>query len=72
MHRIPGTNLVFVHIPKTAGQAVRAAFGMKSSSDAHSTSSEDDQMLMAPRFVRFCVVRHPIQRFVSAYLFHPG
>jgi len=70
MYRIPGTNLVFIHIPKTAGQAVRAAFGMKSSSSAHSTTSEEDLILMAPRFVRFCVVRHPIQRFVSAYLYN--
>jgi hypothetical protein len=70
MHRIPGTNLVFVHIPKTAGMAVRRAFGMKSVAGAHSITTERDQRLMAPRFVRFCVVRNPIDRFVSAYLYN--
>jgi hypothetical protein len=70
MHRIPRTNLVFVHIPKTAGIAVRKAFGMKSQTAAHSITTENDKKLMAPRFVRFCVVRHPIERFVSAYLYN--
>lgn len=70
MHQIPGTNLAFIHIPKTAGMSVRKALGMKTSVAAHSVSSEEDEKLMAPEFIRFCVVRHPIRRFISAYLYN--
>lgn len=70
MHRIPGTDIVFVHIPKTAGIAIRRAFGMRTVAEAHSTNTARDQRLMAPRFIRFCVIRHPIERFVSAFLYN--
>lgn len=70
MHRIPGTNLIFVHIPKTAGRAIRTAFKTKSKSSAHTISSAWDDRFMEKPFIRFCVVREPISRFVSAYLYN--
>ncbi len=70
MRHIDGTSLVFVHIPKTAGQAVVRSLGLAHESLDHSVSSERDQRYLEDRFVRFCVVRHPIERFVSAYRYH--
>lgn len=71
MLRVPNTNLAFIHIPKTAGLAVRAAFGMKrGSSGDHSVTSDEDKALVAGDYVRFCVVRNPLTRFVSAYLYN--
>ena len=71
MLRVPETNLVFIHIPKTAGLAVRAAFGMKlDGGSSHSVDSEEDKKLVAGDYIRFCVVRDPLERFVSAYLYN--
>lgn len=71
MLRIPNTNVVFIHIPKTAGQAVRDAFGIKlSGRSSHSMQTEEDKKWMTGNFIRFCVVRHPMTRFISAYTYN--
>ena len=67
MRQIHDTNLVFVHIPKTAGMAVVNAFGMDHQTSDHSIGTESDQPLMSDEFIRFTVLRNPISRFVSAY-----
>ena len=67
MRQIHDTNLVFVHIPKTAGMAVVNAFGMDHQTSDHSIGTESDQPLMSDEFIRFTVLRNPIARFVSAY-----
>lgn len=67
MRRIHDTNLVFVHIPKNAGQAVTNCFGCEHRSSDHSLSKSEDLLFMRPPFIRFAVIRDPVQRFVSAY-----
>ena len=67
MKRFPERNVVFVHIPKTAGQAVVAAFGLTHEPSDHDIAGPDQEALLAPDLIRFCVVRNPFKRFVSAY-----
>lgn len=67
MRHIPNTNLVFVHIPKTAGQAVKDFFGLSLKPSAHGISEKE---YLNDGFIRFCCVRHPVERFVSAYKYH--
>lgn len=67
MRRIHDSRLVFVHIPKTAGQAVVKCFGLEHLSSDHSLNSANDQEYMTSDFIRFAVVRDPLQRFISAY-----
>ncbi len=70
MHRVPDTNIVFLHIPKTAGQSVRRALGIRSSTGAHDFRTKIDQKFINGDFIRFCVVRNPMDRFISAYLYN--
>ena len=65
MRRIHDTNLVFVHVPKTAGQSIVNAFGLE-----HITTDHDniqDKKYFSPPYVRFLVIRDPVSRFISAY-----
>ena len=65
---VPGTNVVFVHVPKTAGQAVRHAFGMElASGGTHRAVGPEAERFVNGDYVRFCVVRDPVERFVSSY-----
>jgi len=70
MHRIPNTNIVFAHIPKTGGQAIKAALGIANESSAHEVGVPSDKEYFKPGFFRFCVVRHPVKRFISAYRYN--
>ncbi len=71
MHLVPGTNLVFIHIPKTAGQSLKAAFRIKSqSTGSHNVNSDTDRKFLGPNYVRFCVTRHPFDRFVSTFKYN--
>lgn len=70
MRRIHDSNLVFVHIPKNAGQAITNCFGCSHESSDHSLNSDLDKTFMSPPFVRFAVVRNPVERFKSAYKYH--
>lgn len=67
MRRIHDTRLVFVHIPKTAGMAVINAFGLDHKPSDHSFDSAEDHNFLKGDFIRFCVLRDPISRFISAY-----
>lgn len=67
MRQFGDSNVVFVHIPKTAGQAVVSAFGMKHEGSDHNVKGPKQVPLLGPEFVRFCVVRNPVKRFISAY-----
>ncbi len=70
MRQIHDTKFVFVHIPKTGGQAITQALSLKHLPTDHLFSREEDKHLLEPQFVRFCVVRNPIDRFISAYKYH--
>ena len=71
MHRVPGTNLVFIHIPKTAGQALKVAFQIPNqASGSHNVNTAVDRTLLGLEYIRFCVVRHPFARFVSSFKYN--
>ena len=55
--------LIFLHIPKCAGQSVESAFGIRHHHRHHKRNDlpEDWQA-----YLRFTFVRHPISRFLSA------
>jgi hypothetical protein len=63
---IPDTNLVFVHIAKTGGMSVTRHLGLVHLQKDHLVQKSEGALL-GPDYVRFCVVREPMQRFVSAY-----
>ena len=67
MRQIHDTNLVFLHIPKTAGMAVVSAFGLEHSPTDHMMSRPQDKAFLGSQYVRFLVFRDPFARFVSAY-----
>lgn len=68
---IPKTNVAFIHIPKTAGQSVRDAFGIDlNGRSSHSLDTAEDKALIRGHYIRFCVVRNPLTRFVSAYTYN--
>ena len=67
MRQIHDTNLVFIHIPKTAGMAVVSAFGLEHRSTDHMMSREEDRAFLGSEYVRFLVFRDPLARLVSAY-----
>lgn len=67
MRRIHDTRLVFLHIPKTAGMAVLNAFGMDHKPSDHSYDLPEDINFINGDYLRFCVLRDPITRFISAY-----
>ena len=67
MRRIHQTNVVFIHIPKTAGQAVTNAFGEEHRSSDHTIKCLEDKQYKGKEFIRFLVIRDPIARFISAY-----
>lgn len=70
MHRIPDTNIVFAHIPKNAGQAVKAALGIRNETGAHEVNTRIDRGYLSDEYIRFCVVRHPVERAISAYRYN--
>jgi hypothetical protein len=70
MRRLHDTNIVFVHIPKNAGQAVTSCFDETHLSTDHSLHTRQDNEYMKPPFLRFCVIRNPVSRFISAYKYH--
>lgn len=67
MRLFDDSNLVFIHIPKTGGQSVVSSFGMEHLSSDHTINSETDTPLLTAAYIRFCVVRDPLKRFMSAY-----
>ena len=70
MDVIPRTNIVFIHIPKTAGLSIRKAFRIKTNGSHHSLNTPQDLEYLTGDYIRFCVVRNPLERFVSAYKYH--
>lgn len=54
---------VFLHIPKCAGQAIVRALGYEHESGHHDL----DGVGMYRDYLRFCFVRHPLDRFISSY-----
>jgi len=63
---VPDSNLVFVHIAKTGGMSVTHHLGLDHSQKDH-LILKSEAALLGPDHIRFCVVREPIARFVSAY-----
>ena len=60
---LPERKLIFLHIPKCAGQSVESAFGIRHQYSHHKRNDlpEDWQA-----YLRFTFVRHPVSRFLSA------
>ena len=67
MRRFHQSNIVFIHIPKTAGMAVTNCFGLEHLSTDHLVNSDKDKTYLNDDFIRFCVVRNPFTRFISGY-----
>jgi len=74
---------LFVHIPKTAGTSIRDEFKIKSTHHSPTYNKTDKTILLEKlnvavqiknyqRFISFAVLRHPYDRFLSAYqyLYH--
>ena len=60
---LPKQKLIFLHIPKCAGQSVESAFGFRHD---HSHHKRNDLPEDWRNYLRFTFVRHPISRFLSA------
>jgi len=54
----------FIHIPKTAGRAITAAYG-----DLIDVNLGHEVVRVPKIDLAFCVVRHPVERFLSAYFY---
>ncbi len=70
MLRIPETKIVFVHIPKTGGQTLKATFKMETDTPVHTIASPTDKKYIKGDYWRFCVTRNPIDRFISVYKYN--
>ena len=60
---LPERKLIFLHIPKCAGQSVQQALGVR---HQHSHHKRNDLPEDWQTYLRFTFVRHPISRFLSA------
>ena len=60
---IPEQKLIFLHIPKCAGQSVEKALGFK---HHHRHHKRNDLPQNWHDYLRFTFVRHPLSRFLSA------
>lgn len=60
---IPERKLIFLHIPKCAGQSVEKALGFKHQHRHHKRNDLPENWF---EYLRFTFVRHPLSRFLSA------
>ena len=60
---LPEQKLIFLHIPKCAGQSVEQALGVR---HHHRHHKFDDLPEDWQSYLRFTFIRHPINRFISA------
>ena len=67
MVREVGENSLFIHIPKTAGKSVTKSLGLEHQSSDHSVKNLPEDW--ESRF-RFCFVRDPVDRLLSALNYH--
>lgn len=65
--------IIFIHIPKTAGQAVaESLFGTSSLSHATARRFQRARPELFRASLKFTFVRHPVGRFLSAFSFLKG
>ena len=64
---LPKRKLIFLHIPKCAGQSIESAFGIRHEHRHHKRNDLPDDWR---DYLRFTFVRHPISRFLSACNFN--
>lgn len=62
--------LIFVHIPKTAGTSLKKALDLRYDSADHRLPHFFCSKKTWENYTSFCVVRNPIDRFISSYKFH--
>ena len=60
---LPKRKLIFLHIPKCAGQSVEQALGVRHNHRHHKRNDLPDDW---ETYLRFTFIRHPISRFLSA------
>ena len=60
---LPKRKLIFLHIPKCAGQSIESALGIR---HEHSHHKRHDLPEDWRDYLRFTFVRHPVSRFLSA------
>lgn len=65
--------ILFVHIPKTGGSAIRelcADLGMERIGSRHNGLSDLTKSKQWRKYRIFTIVRHPVDRLISMYRFH--
>jgi hypothetical protein len=64
--------IIFIHIPKCAGKAIRKAISLSNPSDGadHGTPAEIVHWETWEEYFTFAVVRNPVDRMVSSYRYH--
>ena len=63
-------NIVFVHIPKTAGISIKAIVLPQQIVTTHRTPVKLVSSKVWNNYTTFCVVRNPFDRFISSYFYH--
>ena len=68
-HADKDNKLIFVHIPKTAGNSIKYALSLKGDNHRTLSSIVDEENINIQEYFTFTFVRNPYSRLVSAYNF---
>lgn len=62
--------LIFIHIPKNAGNSVKETLGLNINKTSHSLPTYLVHKKTWESYFKFIVVRHPFDRLISSYFYH--